>query len=93
MPGNLVSGFKLPQARFTRSPLRKLAMLIGDRILRSMNPDIIHETYYYPRHIGPRSARRVLTIYDMIKAVDKRMVIGSIRLMKKTGGKSGTFTR
>lgn len=34
-----------------------------------------------------------LTIYDMIKAVDKRMVIGSIRLMKKTGGKSGTFTR
>ena len=66
MPGNLVSGFKLPQTRFTRSPLRKLAMLIGDRILRSMNPDIIHETYYYPRHIGPRSARRVLTIYDMI---------------------------
>jgi len=34
-----------------------------------------------------------LTIYDMVKAVDKRMVIGQIRLMKKTGGKSGTFTR
>lgn len=34
-----------------------------------------------------------LTIYDMLKAVDKRMVIGKIRLMKKTGGKSGTFTR
>ena len=34
-----------------------------------------------------------LTIYDMVKAVDKRMVIGNIRLMKKTGGKSGTFTR
>jgi cyclic pyranopterin monophosphate synthase len=34
-----------------------------------------------------------LTIYDMIKAVDKRMVIGNIRLMKKTGGKSGTFQR
>src|SRR2546426_6876958 len=34
-----------------------------------------------------------LTIYDMVKAVDKRMVIGDIRLMKKTGGKSGTFTR
>ena len=32
-----------------------------------------------------------LTIYDMVKAVDKRMVIGQIRLMKKTGGKSGTF--
>ena len=34
-----------------------------------------------------------LTIYDMVKAVDKRMTIGPIRLMKKTGGKSGTFTR
>jgi len=34
-----------------------------------------------------------LTIYDMLKAVDKRMTIGRIRLMKKTGGKSGTFTR
>ena len=34
-----------------------------------------------------------LTIYDMVKAVDKRMVIGNIRLMKKTGGKSGTFVR
>jgi cyclic pyranopterin phosphate synthase len=34
-----------------------------------------------------------LTVYDMLKAVDKRMVIGRIRLMKKTGGKSGTFIR
>lgn len=34
-----------------------------------------------------------LTIYDMCKAVDKKMVIGDIRLMKKSGGKSGTFIR
>jgi cyclic pyranopterin phosphate synthase len=34
-----------------------------------------------------------LTIYDMVKAVDKRMIISNIRLMKKTGGKSGTFQR
>ena len=34
-----------------------------------------------------------LTIYDMVKAVDKGMVIGRIRLMKKTGGKSGTYLR
>ncbi|MGE0451567.1 MAG: cyclic pyranopterin monophosphate synthase MoaC [Vicinamibacterales bacterium] len=34
-----------------------------------------------------------LTIYDMLKAVDKRMVIGQIRLMKKSGGKSGPFVR
>ena len=32
-----------------------------------------------------------LTIYDMVKAVDKRMVIGDIRLVFKTGGRGGTF--
>jgi cyclic pyranopterin monophosphate synthase len=34
-----------------------------------------------------------LTIYDMVKAVDKAMVIGDIRLMFKSGGRSGTYTR
>jgi len=34
-----------------------------------------------------------LTIYDMCKAVDKSMVISEIRLLKKTGGKSGTYIR
>ena len=34
-----------------------------------------------------------LTIYDMCKAVDRQMVIGEIRLVKKSGGKSGTFIR
>ena len=34
-----------------------------------------------------------LTIYDMVKAVDKRMVIGRIRLEYKAGGRSGTFRR
>ena len=32
-----------------------------------------------------------LTIYDMCKAVDKKMVIGQTHLLKKTGGKSGEF--
>jgi cyclic pyranopterin phosphate synthase len=34
-----------------------------------------------------------LTIYDMVKAVDKTMVIGDIRLMFKRGGRSGVYTR
>lgn len=32
-----------------------------------------------------------LTIYDMAKAADKAMEIGGIRLVKKTGGKSGEW--
>ncbi|MEI6287038.1 MAG: cyclic pyranopterin monophosphate synthase MoaC [Bacillota bacterium] len=34
-----------------------------------------------------------LTVYDMIKAVDKTTVIGNIRLMAKSGGKSGDYVR
>lgn len=33
----------------------------------------------------------LLTIYDMCKAIDKRMTIGDIHLVEKTGGKSGDF--
>jgi len=34
-----------------------------------------------------------LTIYDMLKAADKHMVIGEVMLTTKTGGKSGDWTR
>ncbi len=34
-----------------------------------------------------------LTIYDMCKAVDKNMTIENVKLIKKTGGKSGTYER
>jgi cyclic pyranopterin monophosphate synthase len=34
-----------------------------------------------------------LTIYDMVKAVDKAMVIGDICLLEKTGGRSGHYRR
>jgi len=34
-----------------------------------------------------------LTVYDMVKAVDKAMVIGDIRLTFKSGGRSGTYRR
>ena len=34
-----------------------------------------------------------LTLYDMCKAVDKRILITDIRLLRKSGGKSGDFVR
>jgi len=34
-----------------------------------------------------------LTIYDMVKAVDRGMVIGEIRLEQKSGGRSGDWQR
>ena len=35
----------------------------------------------------------LLTLYDMAKAVDKAMTIEAVRLIRKTGGKSGDWTR
>jgi cyclic pyranopterin phosphate synthase len=39
------------------------------------------------------AAAALLTIYDMLKAVDRAMVIGELRLEEKRGGKSGVFRR
>jgi len=35
----------------------------------------------------------LLTVYDMCKALDREMVIGDIKLMEKSGGRSGHFKR
>ena len=34
-----------------------------------------------------------LTIYDMCKAVDKNIIISDVKLLEKSGGKSGKFKR
>lgn len=34
-----------------------------------------------------------LTLFDMLKAIDKTMVIGAVRVETKTGGKSGDWNR
>ena len=39
------------------------------------------------------AAAGLLTIYDMLKAVDRSMTIGDVRLDEKHGGKSGAYRR
>ncbi len=39
------------------------------------------------------AAVAALTIYDMCKAVDRGITISNVQLRKKSGGRSGTFTR
>ncbi|RMH14699.1 MAG: cyclic pyranopterin monophosphate synthase MoaC [Gemmatimonadetes bacterium] len=34
----------------------------------------------------------LLTVYDMAKAIDRRMVIGGVRLLRKEGGRSGVWS-
>ena len=42
------------------------AITVGDLALRFVGPQIIHESYYFPFALGPKKAKRVLTIHDMI---------------------------
>lgn len=35
----------------------------------------------------------LLTLYDMAKAIDRGMTIGPVRLLEKSGGRSGTYVR
>ena len=35
----------------------------------------------------------LLTVYDMVKAVDRGMEIGAIRLLEKSGGRSGSWSK
>jgi cyclic pyranopterin phosphate synthase len=39
------------------------------------------------------AAVALLTVYDMVKAADRGMEIGTIRLLEKAGGKSGDWRR
>jgi glycosyltransferase involved in cell wall biosynthesis len=71
VPPGIVSGFRAPRvdhfkSDFPRLALRGAGILLGDLMLRAMSPDVVHETYFFPYRLGPRRARRVLTIYDMI---------------------------
>jgi glycosyltransferase involved in cell wall biosynthesis len=75
VPKAIVSGFQAPNTErfqtslgknYPRLVMRGLGLLMGDVMLRTMKPDIIHETYFSPYRLGGGRARRVLTIYDMI---------------------------
>jgi glycosyltransferase involved in cell wall biosynthesis len=67
IPQSLVSGFYTAfPANFMRFPQRAFGMLLGDLTLRALSPDLIHETYYFNYPLGPKIAKRVLTIHDMI---------------------------
>jgi len=67
LPPGLLHGFHSPfPSDFLRMYQRAGSMILGDIMLRFMNPDIIHETYYLKYPLGPKHVARVLTIYDMI---------------------------
>lgn len=66
LPSGLVYGVRLPAMSSMHPALRAASIGCGwlhDCVTR---PEIIHRTYYYPVPDAPRSARTVITVYDMI---------------------------
>lgn len=67
----IVKGFRGPRVDqfksiYPRLFLRGAGMFLGDLSLLAKFPNVVHETYYFAYPLGPRRARRVLTIHDMI---------------------------
>ena len=60
LPKAALKGFHSPfPYDFMRLHQRAVSMLLGDIMLRSMAPDIVHETYYFKYPLGPKNAIRV----------------------------------
>lgn len=75
VPTSLIRGFPAPKCIFRRFILfssyiktvfKMFGMGLGSIYIYLVNPDIVHETYFYPVHIFRRRTKKVLTIYDMI---------------------------
>jgi glycosyltransferase involved in cell wall biosynthesis len=71
LPSGIVKGFGSPptdrfKSTYLRLFFRGLSLALGECALHAQFPDIVHETYYFSHALGPRRARRVLTIHDMI---------------------------
>lgn len=50
----------------TRRFFRYINALCAKRFAKKYLPDIVHETYYSPNTIAPKSVKKVVTVYDMI---------------------------
>ena len=54
----------------------------------------LYDWYFWDApNLTEEYAEKLLTIYDMCKAVDKGMELGEIHLERKSGGKSGLYIR
>jgi glycosyltransferase involved in cell wall biosynthesis len=61
-----ISGVSVPRLPRTGRLYGAVNRVLAPLIVRSWNPNIVHETYYSRHSVAPRSCRIVLTVYDMI---------------------------
>lgn len=66
LPRELIQAWRLPRIPKTARPVFALSTILACRAIRRFRPDIVHASYYAPDAFAPESARRVITVYDMI---------------------------
>lgn len=59
-------GIKVPAFKHSGRVYRAINSLLVGSAIKRFEPDIVHETYFATSGVAPRSARVVLTVYDMI---------------------------
>lgn len=64
--GFALTGRKVRSVRYSAALRRRLNDVLTRRRLRARPPALLHETYYARAGLAPRSAKTVLTVYDMI---------------------------
>lgn len=75
VPTSLVGGFPAPKCIFRgftlsssyiKTVFRLLGISLGSIYIYLVNPNIVHQTYFYPIYLFRKRTKKVLTIYDMI---------------------------
>jgi len=61
-----IFGVQMPKLPRTGRIYRAINWFIAWPFVKYFHPDIVHETYYSSRTIAPKSAKVILTVYDMI---------------------------
>lgn len=61
-----LQGIKMPAFKHSGRLYRAINSLLVGPAIKRFEPDIVHETYFSTSGVAPRTARVVLTVYDMI---------------------------
>lgn len=92
----IMAAKKTPELIFLCHPLRLTKVVVDSRFLSSRVLEILSEaTAFDSTGVEMEALTAVsvaaLTVFDMCKAVDRELVIKEVRLLSKSGGKSGDF--
>ncbi|MDD5580246.1 MAG: glycosyltransferase family 1 protein [Methylobacter sp.] len=66
MPAGLVWGVRVPKIRNMGRMVGLTSSWISRFAMAGFAPQIVHETYFAQSSVAPKSARRVITVYDMV---------------------------